>query len=84
MVANCLVRCVLRLPAAALLVVGLFACAPSSAQELKDGKGKPLGRSFRVKLWPTLVFLRDGQVVRQMARPDPAAVAEGFEALGGT
>jgi thioredoxin 1 len=51
---------------------------------VEDGKGKPLGRSFRVKLWPTLVFLRDGQVIRQMARPDPAAVAEGFEALGRT
>jgi thioredoxin 1 len=49
---------------------------------VEDGKGKPLGRSFRVKLWPTLVFLRDGRVVRQMARPDAADVREGFEAVG--
>ena len=48
---------------------------------VEDGKGKPLGRSFRVKLWPTLVFLRDGQVVKQLARPDPAAVREGLEAI---
>jgi thioredoxin 1 len=48
---------------------------------VEDGKGQPLGRSFRVQLWPNLVFLRDGQVVRQMARPDPAEVREGLEAI---
>jgi thioredoxin 1 len=48
---------------------------------VEDGKGKPLGRSFKVKLWPTLVFLRDGRVVRQMARPSAAEVAEGLQAL---
>ena len=42
--------------------------------KVEDGKGRPLGRSFRVKLWPTLVFLRDGQVVKQVSRPDPAEV----------
>src|SRR5262245_41026347 len=46
--------------------------------KVADGKGKPLGRSFRVKLWPNLVFLRDGQVVRQFARPNPAEVTEGL------
>ena len=50
---------------------------------IEDGKGKPLGRSFRVKLWPTLVFLRDGQIVKQMSRPEPAEVRAGFEALRG-
>src|SRR5688500_15569094 len=25
--------------------------------KIEDGKGKPLGRSFRVKLWPTLVLI---------------------------
>lgn len=48
---------------------------------VEDGKGKPLGRSFRVKLWPNLVFLCDGQVVRQLARPDVEEVREGFEAV---
>ncbi|WP_199188753.1 MULTISPECIES: thioredoxin family protein [Pirellulaceae] len=34
-----------------------------------DGKGKVLGRSFRVKLWPTLVLLQDGELVAQLVRP---------------
>jgi thioredoxin 1 len=48
---------------------------------IEDGKGKPLGRSFRVKLWPTLVFLRDGEVKLQVARPSAAEVAEGLAAI---
>jgi thioredoxin 1 len=51
--------------------------------KVEDGPGKPLGRSFRVKLWPTLVFLRDGQAVKQVARPDPEEVREGIEAIAG-
>ncbi len=34
-----------------------------------DGKGKVLGRKFRVKLWPTLILLRDGQEVGRLVRP---------------
>lgn len=48
---------------------------------IEDGPGRPLGRSFRVKLWPTFVFLRDGEVVRQVSRPDPDELREGFETL---
>jgi len=48
---------------------------------VEDGRGKPLGRSFRVKLWPTLVLLRDGHVVRQLVRPDVGELREGFDAL---
>jgi thioredoxin 1 len=51
---------------------------------IEDGPGKPLGRSFRVTLWPTLVFLRDGQVVRQVARPLPQEVRDGLDALAGS
>ncbi|MBI3145797.1 MAG: thioredoxin family protein [Pseudogulbenkiania sp.] len=29
--------------------------------KIKDGRGRRLGRSFGVKLWPTLVFLRGGR-----------------------
>jgi thioredoxin 1 len=36
---------------------------------IADGRGKPLGRSFRVKLWPTLVLMRDGQIVARLVRP---------------
>lgn len=46
-----------------------------------DGRGKRLGRSFRVKLWPTLVFLRDGQVVAQLVRPSDDEARRGFEQL---
>jgi len=34
-----------------------------------DGKGKTLGRAFRVKLWPTLIFLHDGKEVARLVRP---------------
>ncbi|GAB3051760.1 thioredoxin family protein [Stenotrophomonas tumulicola] len=36
---------------------------------VEDGKGRPLGRSFAVKLWPTLVLLRDGSEVARVVRP---------------
>jgi thioredoxin 1 len=48
---------------------------------VEDGKGKPLGRSFRVRLWPNLVFLRDGRVVAQLARPGVEEVRKAFEEL---
>jgi thioredoxin 1 len=50
---------------------------------VEDGPGKPLGRSFRVKLWPNLVLLRDGRVIKQLARPDVEEVREGLEAIAG-
>lgn len=37
--------------------------------KVEDGKGRPLGRAFGVKLWPTLVFLRDGTEVARVVRP---------------
>ncbi len=37
--------------------------------KVEDGKGRALGRSFRVKLWPTLIFLRDGEEVARLVRP---------------
>jgi thioredoxin 1 len=49
---------------------------------IEDGKGQPLGRSFRVKLWPTLIFLRDGQEVSRVVRPNnPADLASSFALL---
>jgi thioredoxin 1 len=44
--------------------------------EVEDGRRKPLGRSFRVKLWPNFVLIRDGQVLRQLARPLPQELQE--------
>lgn len=41
--------------------------------KIEDGPGRPLGRSFRVRLWPTLVFLRDGQELARLVRPTSSA-----------
>ena len=50
--------------------------------QVEDGKGRPLGRSFGIKLWPTLVFLRDGREVAREVRPrDPAAVAKALREI---
>jgi len=51
---------------------------------IEDGKGRRLGRSFTVKLWPALIFLQDGQevarVIRATTQPE---VDAGFAALSG-
>ena len=49
--------------------------------QIEDGKGKRLGRSFRVKLWPTLVFMRDGQILHEAVRPSRSDIDEGFRLL---
>ena len=40
---------------------------------VEDGSGRPLGRSFGVTLWPTLVFLRDGKETGRVVRPTDTA-----------
>lgn len=40
--------------------------------KVEDGPGRQLGRSFRVKLWPTLVLLRYGLEVARLVRPTRA------------
>ncbi|WP_206022436.1 thioredoxin family protein [Billgrantia bachuensis] len=37
--------------------------------KVEDGPGRRLGRAFRIKLWPTLVFLQDGEEVARLVRP---------------
>ena len=50
--------------------------------KIEDGPGRPLGRSFKVKLWPTLIFLRDGAELARVVRPaEVRAVKEGLCAL---
>jgi thioredoxin 1 len=44
--------------------------------KIEDGKGKPLGRSFRVKLWPTLVFIDKGREQGRVVRPNNAGEIE--------
>jgi thioredoxin 1 len=48
---------------------------------VEDGKGRPLGRSFAVKLWPTLIFLRDGKEIARLVRPTDARDVEAALAL---
>lgn len=44
-------------------------------EKIADGPGRPLGRSFRVKLWPTLILVRDGEEINRVVRPSSAEQA---------
>jgi thioredoxin 1 len=45
--------------------------------KIEDGKGRRLGRSFQVKLWPTLIFLKDGHELDRLTRPaEVSAISE--------
>ncbi len=50
---------------------------------VEDGPGKKLGRSFRVKLWPTFIFMQDGKVLQTAVRPSEREVSEGLAAIAG-
>ncbi|WP_242402222.1 thioredoxin family protein [Methylophilus sp. OH31] len=41
--------------------------------KIEDGKGRRLGRSFHVKLWPTLIFMQDGVEIQRLVRQIDAA-----------
>lgn len=36
--------------------------------QIEDGKGRRLGRAFHVKLWPTLVFMKEGGELGRLVR----------------
>ena len=56
------------------LIAEAFAGYPNLRHlRIADARGNPLGRAFGVKLWPTLVFLRDGKQVSKLVRPGSAA-----------
>ena len=55
-----------------LLAAALSAHPDVRHIKIADGSGRPLGRSFRVKLWPTLVFLRDGHEIARLVLPGDA------------
>lgn len=65
------------------LIAAAFAAHPPVRHlKIEDGPGRPLGRSFKVKLWPTLIFLRQGQEVERLVRPtDAQAIAEALARL---
>ena len=66
--------------AAQPLIASAFADHPEVRHiRIEDGSGRPLGRSFGVTLWPTLVFLRDGQEKARAVRPRSVeAIEAGF------
>ena len=41
--------------------------------KIEDGPGRRLGRSFRIKLWPSLLLIRDGQELERLVRPTTEA-----------
>lgn len=60
--------------AAQPLLASAFAAHPRVRHiKIEDGRGRALGRSFRVKLWPTLVFLSHGRETARLVRPDDAS-----------
>lgn len=65
------------------LLKSAFATHPDVRHiKVEDGSGQPLGRSFGVKLWPTLVFLQDGKEVRRLIRPErQREVADAFNSI---
>ena len=40
--------------------------------KVEDGSGRALGRSFGVRLWPTLVLMHNGQELARWVRPETA------------
>lgn len=50
--------------------------------KIEDGKGRRLGRSFQVKLWPTLIFMRDGHEIDRLTRPtEVSAISEALHEI---
>jgi thioredoxin 1 len=47
--------------------------------KIEDGPGRLLGRSYRIKLWPSVLILRDGEERARVVRP--ATQAEVVRAL---
>jgi thioredoxin len=66
------------------LIAEALAAYPGARHiKIADASGRRLGRSFKVKLWPTLVFLRDGKEAARLVRPDAAAaITEALAKIG--
>ena len=52
-----------------LLAAALLAHPRVRHIKIADASRRRLGRSFHVKLWPTLVFLKDGKELARLVRP---------------
>jgi thioredoxin 1 len=52
--------------------------------KIADGRGRPLGRSFGIRLWPTLVFMCDGSETGRIIRPtDAESISYNLEQIDG-
>ena len=79
--ANWCGHCQAAQPAIAAVLAGHPALVHN---KVEDGPGRRLGRSYRVKLWPTLILLRDGQEIERLVRPaDAATIATALARLTG-
>lgn len=72
--------------AAQPLIAAALAAHPQLRHiRIEDGRGRRLGRSFGIKLWPTLVLLRDGREIARLVRPSGAApIAQALQLLDRT
>ena len=55
-----------------VIATGLMGHPDVQHLKIEDGKGRPLGRTYQVKLWPTLIFLKDGVERSRLVRPQSA------------
>jgi len=56
--------------AAQPVIAAALAAGPALRHiRVEDGPGRRLGRSYRVKLWPTLILLRAGEEIGRAVRP---------------
>lgn len=50
--------------------------------KIEDGRGRRLGRTYAIKLWPTLLFLKEGREIARLVRPHGmGAISEALLAL---
>jgi thioredoxin 1 len=72
--------------AAQPLIAAAFANHPTIRHiKIEDGRGRPLGRSFGVKLWPTLIFLSHGKEITRLVRPtNSALISEALNTINNT
>ena len=55
--------------AASTIIQSLLTVHPNLPHiKVYDGKGKKLGRQFKVTLWPTFILLKDGKEVSRWVR----------------
>lgn len=68
--------------AAQPLIAQALAARPALRRlKIEDGRGRALGRSFGVKLWPTLILLERGQELGRAVRPQSLAELQKLLAL---